>query len=322
MSDKNQISSPHAMYGNVSTYHDSPATEGQGGLLDSMFPSPQAYIKNDVDSVIEFLDVRRQRINYNAEAMKELYLRRQSMMAKPNIEDSVALPILNGGAFLPFTGLGFGRSDLDAFQYHLSQGLGMDILHHADALNEPKRPVSMKVAGHYQASAALSHNMQTSMTEIMDRSLPCGEVARCHDKRAFIPAHATPQSSNLDYGHAPEIGLSSARSCLPGQTISPASLTYISDNRDGHVRSSVSTPPRNRIGGPTVLSFISGGIKHYRCECGYESVRKGDVHHHIESLQHSERKYGCSCGKKFTRYDSLKRHGKRCRNRGQMGLSA
>ncbi|KIL54784.1 hypothetical protein M378DRAFT_174066 [Amanita muscaria Koide BX008] len=242
------------------------------------------------------------------------------MMAKPNIEDSATLPIPNGGTLLSFTELGFGGSDVDAFQYHLSQGLGMDILHHADALDAAGHPVSMKVAGQHQAWAALSHNMQTSMTEIGDESLPCAEVARYHDKRTITPTHATsPQSTNLDYGHAPEMGFGSARSGPPRQTPSPAALPYTSDNRDGHARSSVSAPPRNEVGGPTVLSFMSDGIKHHRCECGYKSARKGDIDHHLESLQHSERKYECSCGKKFTRYDSLNRHRKR-KMQNSMGL--
>ncbi|KAM6493323.1 hypothetical protein JOM56_011457 [Amanita muscaria] len=288
MSDKAQISSsPHAMHGNATTYHDSPPTiGGQGGLLDSMFPSSQAYIKNDVDSVIEFLNVRRQRLNDNAEAMKECYHQRQNMMAKPNIEDSATLPIPNGGAFLPCTDIGFGGSDVDAFQYHLS-GHGMDILRHADALDAVGPPVSMKVAGQHQAWVALSHSMQTIMTEIEDESLPCGEVAGYHDKRTFTLAYAT--SPHLDYGHASEMGFGSAISDLPGQAISPAALAYTSDNRDDHAGSPLSAPSRNEMGGPTVLSFMSDGIRHYRCECGYQSARKGDVDHHLESLQHSER---------------------------------
>ncbi|KIL54785.1 hypothetical protein M378DRAFT_174067 [Amanita muscaria Koide BX008] len=56
MSDEDQISSsPHAMYGNAATHHDSPTTEGQSGLLASMFPSSQAYIKNDVSFTTSFI---------------------------------------------------------------------------------------------------------------------------------------------------------------------------------------------------------------------------------------------------------------------------
>ena len=157
--------------------------------------------------------------------------------------------------------------------------------------------------------------MQTSTTAIGDESLSCEAVARYNDKRTFTPTHATsPQSTNRDCGYAPEVGIDSAMPCLPGQTLSPVALTYTSDNRDDHARSSVSAPPRNEMGGTSVLAFMSDGVKHYRCECGYESARKGDVVHHLESLQHSERKYECSCGKKFTRNDSLNRHRKRCRN--------
>ncbi|KAM6494017.1 hypothetical protein JOM56_010378 [Amanita muscaria] len=194
----------------------------------------------------------------------------------------------------------------------------MNIRHQADTLDAAGPPVytSMKVVAQQQALAAWSCNTQTSMTDIGEENLPCLEAANYHDKRttSFAPVYPPfPQSTNFDYGHAQEIAFSSASSCLPGQTISPVALIDTSDNKDDHAKSSVTAPPRD---GPTVLSFVSGGIKHYRCECGYESARKGDVHHHLESLRHSERKYKCSCGKKFTRYDSLDRHRKRCKHRG------
>ncbi|KAM6490919.1 hypothetical protein JOM56_013623 [Amanita muscaria] len=314
MSNQDQFSSsPHSVYGDATINHDSPDAEGQGGLLNNRFPSSRSFVEIGVDSVIESIELCRQRLNENVEAMKMLYHRRQSMMEKSLMENPASLAVPSGGAFLPFAELGFGRSEIDAFQYRLPEGLGIDIPRHADTLSAAGPPVytSMRAIAQQQTLVALSRNTQTNMAEIGDGSLPCQaqELADYHDKRTapLAPVYARfPQSIN--YGHAQEIAFGSASSC---QTISPAALVGTSDKKDGHVKSSVAALPRD---GPSVLSFVSGGIKHYRCECGYESTRKGDVHHHIESLQHSERKYECSCGKKFTRYDSLNRHRKRCKN--------
>ena len=49
--------------------------------------------------------------------------------------------------------------------------------------------------------------------------------------------------------------------------------------------------------------------KLFRCPCGHETSRKGDMTRHLQSLKHSERCHTCfSCRVSFTREDALKRH--------------
>ncbi|KAF8344733.1 hypothetical protein F5887DRAFT_1159305 [Amanita rubescens] len=64
---------------------------------------------------------------------------------------------------------------------------------------------------------------------------------------------------------------------------------------------------------PPVSCFYRNGAKHYRCECGREIKRKGDMKRHQESAYHLPLQFGCICGKKFTRKDTRKCHEKKCR---------
>ncbi|KIL61521.1 hypothetical protein M378DRAFT_180051 [Amanita muscaria Koide BX008] len=50
------------------------------------------------------------------------------------------------------------------------------------------------------------------------------------------------------------------------------------------------------------------GKKVFRCECGHEASRKGDMKRHRESIGHAEKSHICHCGKSYTRKDSLLRH--------------
>ncbi|KAM6494015.1 hypothetical protein JOM56_010376 [Amanita muscaria] len=213
-SDKDQISSSlHAVYRDATINH---TAEGQGGLFDNLFRPSQAFIKNDVNSVIELLEVYQQRLSENIKAMKELNHRRQGMMANPNIGNSAILSIPNGDEFLPFPGFQFGGNEPDAIRYHAQQGLGMDVLHHVGTLDGVGPPVyrSMTVTGQQQASAILSHNIQSSTTDIGKESLPCRELASYRDQRTapFTPAYASsPQSTNFEHGHAPVIAIGGAK---------------------------------------------------------------------------------------------------------------
>ena len=65
------------------------------------------------------------------------------------------------------------------------------------------------------------------------------------------------------------------------------------------------------------LSFstsVQGGKKRYRCECGAETARKGDMMRHQRyALYHSRAQFTCDqCGKTFTRKDSRDIHEKTC----------
>ncbi|KAK2459310.1 hypothetical protein APHAL10511_008665 [Amanita phalloides] len=60
---------------------------------------------------------------------------------------------------------------------------------------------------------------------------------------------------------------------------------------------------------PPFTAFTSNGVQHYRCDCGHETRRRGDMLRHRESSKHSDRKHHCSlCEKWFTRQDGLRRH--------------
>ncbi|KAM6489146.1 hypothetical protein JOM56_015316 [Amanita muscaria] len=50
----------------------------------------------------------------------------------------------------------------------------------------------------------------------------------------------------------------------------------------------------------------------FRCECGHEASRKGDMKRHRESIGHAEKSHICHCGKSYTRKDSLLRHATTC----------
>ncbi|KAM6490921.1 hypothetical protein JOM56_013625 [Amanita muscaria] len=210
--------------------------------------------------------------------MQELYHRIQCMMANPNIGDSAILLIPNGDGFLPFPGFQFGGNELDTIRYHAPQGLDMDILHHVGTLDGVGLPVYSSMTETEQQQAILSHNTQSSTTDIGEESLPCRE-AIYRDQRTgpLTPAYASsPQSTNFDHRYGPVIAIGSASPCLQGQTIIPAALadTDVSDVRNSHARSSVAASCRDETGsGPTVLSFISSGIRYYRCDVRYVYLR-------------------------------------------------
>ncbi|KIL67005.1 hypothetical protein M378DRAFT_323502 [Amanita muscaria Koide BX008] len=58
------------------------------------------------------------------------------------------------------------------------------------------------------------------------------------------------------------------------------------------------------------------GVRLFRCSCGKETKRAGDMRRHHESLKHSLRKHGCPwCERRYTRQDALNRHEKDCKKR-------
>ncbi|KIL62056.1 hypothetical protein M378DRAFT_166208 [Amanita muscaria Koide BX008] len=71
-------------------------------------------------------------------------------MEKSLMENPASLAVPSGGAFLE---LGFSGSEIDAFQYRLPEGLGIDIPRHADTLGAAGPPVytSMRAIAQQQA---------------------------------------------------------------------------------------------------------------------------------------------------------------------------
>ncbi|KIL64341.1 hypothetical protein M378DRAFT_163369, partial [Amanita muscaria Koide BX008] len=53
------------------------------------------------------------------------------------------------------------------------------------------------------------------------------------------------------------------------------------------------------------------GKRIFRCECGHETTRKGDMRWH-QSLIHSGRYHVCHCGRGYHRKSSLSRHKMYC----------
>lgn len=76
----------------------------------------------------------------------------------------------------------------------------------------------------------------------------------------------------------------------------------------------LSTPSDGAFSFEEVLS--DNGAKLFRCSCGKETKRTGDMRRHHESLKHSLRKHGCSwCERRYTRKDALNRHERDCKKR-------
>ncbi|KIL55920.1 hypothetical protein M378DRAFT_173171 [Amanita muscaria Koide BX008] len=303
------------------THDGSSIVEGQANLLNDplLLPPEATFVQrhcNDVNSIIQFLDVYRQRLHVNVETMRELYHRLQKMMEQPSIRISQVLPIPENDACQSFTELGSsGGGELGTFQYHAPPSVNMDTVRPADALRAVEAPMysSATVPTQYQTRASL-HSVQTSMLDRGHEAIPWQGVVSDYEKRIapLPPAYASyPQLANSAYGCASEVGLEGSL-CMSQQPMNPTAFIDTVEAGRGYTQASIVGSSK---GEQTVSSFISGGTKHYRCGCGFESDSKRRMDRHHDSLRHSERKHGCSCGKFFTRVDSLKRHKKRCTQR-------
>ena len=63
----------------------------------------------------------------------------------------------------------------------------------------------------------------------------------------------------------------------------------------------------------SVKCYYRNGTKRYRCQCGGETERIGDMKRHLKSGNHLSPQFDCVCGRRFTRKDGRKSHQKKCR---------
>jgi hypothetical protein len=61
----------------------------------------------------------------------------------------------------------------------------------------------------------------------------------------------------------------------------------------------------------SVTCFYRNGTKRYRCQCGSETERIGDMKRHLKSGNHLSPQFACFCGRRFTRKDGRKTHQKK-----------
>ena len=61
-----------------------------------------------------------------------------------------------------------------------------------------------------------------------------------------------------------------------------------------------------------VSIFYRNGTKRYRCQCGGETERKGDMRRHLKGGNHLPPQFACVCGRRFTRKDVRNTHEKKC----------
>ncbi|KIL62080.1 hypothetical protein M378DRAFT_809052 [Amanita muscaria Koide BX008] len=307
--------SAHAVHGDA-IINDNPSTvERHASLLNAPPLLPQdseaTFIERhckDVKSIIEALDVYRQRLHVNVEAMRELYHCLQKMAEKPSIRISQGLPIPGHDVFQTFTELGSsGDGELSAFQYHAPCSVNTDTLCPADALHALEAPMYSSATAHVQHqtwASTSSHSAETTLLHGGRETLSWQGVMSDYEKRTapFPLAYASySQLATSEYGRASEIGLESSL-CLSQQPM-----------KKGHAQPSIAASFGEENSGSPVYPFTAGGIKRYRCGCGFKSASKGGMDRHRDSLRHSEPKHRCSCGKFFTRVDSLKRHKKKKR---------
>ncbi|KIL55925.1 hypothetical protein M378DRAFT_551807 [Amanita muscaria Koide BX008] len=307
MLNRDQFSySARAVHGDA-IIHDNPSTvEHQDSLLnDPLLLSQDSEVTlierhcKDVKSIIESLDVYRQRLHVNVEAMRELYHCLQKMTEKPSIRISQGLPIPGHDVCQTFTGLGSrGGGELSAYA---PRSVNTDTLCPADALHAPEAPMYSSSTAHVQHQTwASSHSAETTLLHGRSETLPWQGVVNDYEKRTatFPSAYASySQLATSEYSRASEIGLESSL----GLSQQPM--------KNGHAQSSIAASSKEEISG--VYPFTASGIKRYRCGCGFKSASKGGMDRHRDSLRHSEPKHRCSCGKFFTRVDSLKRHKKK-----------
>ncbi|KAM6494010.1 hypothetical protein JOM56_010371 [Amanita muscaria] len=301
--------SAHAEYEDIIAHQNSSIIEGQASLLNDphLLPQKATYVERQANN---FLDVYRRRRHVNPEPMKQPYHRQQRMIPKSSIRSSQVLPIPDNDACQSFTGLGSGEGELGASRYHMLCSVSMDTL----------RPTGVETLMYTPAREpvqhqpwALSHIAQTSMLRNERENISW--KGSDYEKRTTSFPAAYPsylQLATSEYGCASEIGLDDSSLGLPEQPVNPAASTGIVEPGKGYAQSSIAALSKGEMNKLTVCSFIFSGIKHYRCECGFESASKGRMDRHRDSLLHSKRKHGCACGRFFTRADSLQRHKKKC----------
>ncbi|KAM6493998.1 hypothetical protein JOM56_010359 [Amanita muscaria] len=105
----------------------------------------------------------------------------------------------------------------------------------------------------------------------------------------------------------------SGRWDLPQQPLGSTTFAHAATGEESRMRVSMMASPGSEGGISNTSTSCHHDIRDYRCDCGFEFKRKGDLDRHLQSLRHSERKHRCSCGKEYTRQDSLKRHRKVCK---------